>query len=173
MFRECSTSDVLQVLKDNWQYYSQWIDGAHMKWQSRDFNTASARLRNRLSNCIVQSARGRLPLRETVLPELDSELDEGRRIPGVDVQDPSHPDWRILSHFGVIINADIQFYLRCLTAIAQDRNPDLDSVAYLYEKIQSLYRGNEKLIRYVVLCDKMAGDYVSNMDIAISARIAI
>ena len=33
MFQECDSADVLQVLKDNWAHYSQWIDGAHMEWQ--------------------------------------------------------------------------------------------------------------------------------------------
>ena len=37
MFHECHTSDILQLLRDNWHHYSQWIDGAHMKWQNTAF----------------------------------------------------------------------------------------------------------------------------------------
>lgn len=148
MFRECSTSDILQLLKDNWQHYTQWIDGVHMKWQTPDFIQSSTELKSRLGSCVVQSARGRLLLQETVLPKIDVELDDGEITPSLDIQDPSHPDWRFLSHFGVIVYADVHFYLRCLTTIAKDSTPTVDKVAYIYEKIQSVYRGNEKLIRY-------------------------
>jgi len=149
MFHECNTSDVLELLKENWQLYSRWIDGAHMKWQSPDFLTSSAKLKKTLGSCIVQSARGPLPLCETVLPKIDSELDEGGCIPAVEISDPSHHDWRLLAHFGVIINANVDFHLRCLTAMAKDPNPDVNKVAYLYENIQSVYQGNENHIRYV------------------------
>ena len=42
MFRECNSSDVLQLFRDNWHHYSRWIDGVHMKWQSTDFMELAA-----------------------------------------------------------------------------------------------------------------------------------
>ena len=173
MFRECSTSDVLEVLKDNWQHYSQWIDGAHMKWQSPDFRASSVELKTRLGNCFVLTARGPCPLDQTVLPKLDDELDEGRCIPRVAITDPSNPDWRLLSHFGVITSVDVHFYLRCLKAIANDRNPDVDKVAYLYDKIQALHRGKERFIRCVCFLLVIPSDIVSDMDVVMSSKQAI
>jgi hypothetical protein len=149
LFRECHTSEVLQLIRDNWQHYSQWIDGAHMKWQSPDFLKSSAELRTSLGSCLVQSARGSLPLQETVLPMLDIELNDGCLIPAVDIKNPSHPDWRLLSNFGVIITADVHYYLRCLISIAEGACPDVDQVIDIYEKIQARYAGSESLIRYV------------------------
>jgi hypothetical protein len=149
MFRECHTSDVLQLLRDNWHHYSQWIDGAHMKWQNTDFLESSTQLRNSLGACLVQSAKGSLPLQETVLPMIDPELDEGRLIPAVDIKDPQHPEWTLLSYFGVIMKGDIHYYLRCLIAISEEHCPDVDKVAYIYEQIQARYKENEELIRYV------------------------
>jgi hypothetical protein len=150
MFRECHTADILQLLRDNWHHYSLWIDGAHMKWQNTDFLASSTQLRNSLGACIVQSAKGPLPLQETVLPMIDPHLDEGCLIPAVDIKDPQLPEWTLLSYFGVIIKGDIHYYLRCLFAISEEHSPDVDSVAYIYEQIQARYKGNEELIRYVL-----------------------
>jgi len=149
MFRECHSSDVLQLLRDNWHYYSQWIDGAHMKWQNADFLESSTQLRNSLGACLVQSAKGSLSLQETVLPMIDPLLDEGRLIPAVDIKDPQHPEWTLLSYFGVILKGDIHYYLRCLVAISEEHCPDVDGVAHIYDQIQARYKGNEELIRYV------------------------
>jgi hypothetical protein len=149
MLLECSTSDVLHLLRDNWLYYSQWIDGVHMKWQSPDFLKSCAELRISLRQSVVQSARGPVQLQHTVLPNIDAELEDGFPIPAVPIEDASHPDWRLLSHFGVTVSPDAEYYLRCLTAIAGNAAPDVDKVAYIYEKIQSRYRGNEQSIKYV------------------------
>jgi hypothetical protein len=149
MFRECQTSDILQLLRDNWNHYSQWINGAHMKWQDTNFLESSSQLRNSLRACLVQCAKGFLPLQETVLPMIDPQLDEGRLIPAVDIKDPQHPEWSLLSYFGVIMKGDVHYYLRCLITISEENCPDVDSVAYIYEKIQSRYKGNEELIWYV------------------------
>jgi len=148
MFRQCATSDVLQLLRDNWQYYSQWFDGSHMKWQSPEFLESSNGVKDSLRNCIVRTTSRHLPLQETVLPEIDRELKDGCSIPAVCVEDPSHSDWRFLSHLGVVTSPDIHYYLRCLAEVARSTGADIDKVAYIYEKIQSWYQGNEELIRY-------------------------
>ncbi|PQE10655.1 heterokaryon incompatibility protein [Rutstroemia sp. NJR-2017a BBW] len=147
MFRECNSSDVLQLLKDNWHHYSQWIDGAHMNWQNDAFLESSNHLKNSLGACLVKSAKGSLPLRDTVLPMIDRQLDEGRHIPAVDINDPQHPEWILLSYFGVIMKGDVHYYLRCLISISAEHRPDVDSVAYIYEQVQARYRENEELIR--------------------------
>jgi len=149
MFHKCHTSDVLQLLRDNWHHYSKWIDGAHMKWQNADFLESSTQLKNSVSASRVQSAKGSLPLRETVLPMIDPELDEGRLIPALDIKDPQHPAWTLLSHFGVVMKGDIHYYLRCLIAASEEQVPDIDKVAYIYEQIQTRHKGNEDLIRCV------------------------
>ncbi len=149
MFGECHSSDVLQLLRDHWHHYSQWIDGAHMRWQNTAFLESSTHLKNSLRACLVDSARGSLPLQETVVPMIDPQLDEGCLIPAVDIKDPQHPEWTLLSHFGVIMKEDVHYYLRCLIAISEDHRPDVDNVAYIYEKIQARYRENAELIRYV------------------------
>jgi len=151
MFRECHSSDVLQLLRDNWNHYFQWIDGAHMKWQNNGFLESSTKLRNSLGAYLVQSAKGSLPLQETVLPMIDPQFDEGRLIPAVDIKEPQHPEWTLLSYFGVIIKADIHYYLRCLISISGEHCPDVDSVAYIYEQIQARYKENEGLIGYASL----------------------
>lgn len=149
MFRECQSSDVLQLLRDNWHHYSQWIAGAHMEWQSASFVDSSIMLRNSMGACLVQTVKGSLPLQETVLPTIDPQLDEGRLISAVDIREPHHPEWALLSYFGVAMKSDIHYYLRCLITISDEDCPDIDIVAYVYEKIQARYKENEELIRYV------------------------
>jgi hypothetical protein len=150
MFRECHSYDVLQLMRDNWHHYSQWIDGIHMKWQDKDFIESSTQLKSSLGACLVQSARGSLPLQETVLPTVDRQLDEGRLIPAVNIKDPQSPEWTLLNYFGVFVKGDIHYYLRCLISISGEQRPDIDTVAYIYEQIQSRYSGNEELVRQVL-----------------------
>ena len=148
MFRECDSSDVLQILRDNWHHYSQWVDGAHMEWQDPDFVVSSTLLKSRLGSSLVQSAKGILPLQELVLPTIDSRLDERRSIPAVRIMDPQHNNWNFLNFFGVLIKADAHYYLRCLISISGEQCPDIDDVGYIYEKIQAFYKGNAEIIRY-------------------------
>lgn len=166
MFRKCHSSDVLQLLRDNWQHYSQWIAGAHMKWQDTTFFKSSTQLRNDLGACLVKCARGSLPLQETVVPMIDPQLDEGCLIPALDIEDPQHPEWTLLSHFGVVMKVDIHYYLRCLIAISEEHRLDVDNVAYIYEEIQARYKGNEELIRYVL--HSVLGFFPSNLIIRVA-----
>jgi hypothetical protein len=71
MFSECQSPDVLQVLRDSWHHYSQWITAAHITWQTPEFVASSVQLKNRLGSCVVASAGSAVPLRETVLPSID------------------------------------------------------------------------------------------------------
>lgn len=91
MFHECHSCDILQLLRDNWHHYSQWINGAHMKWQNSDFLESYTKLRNSLGACLVQSAKGSLPLQETVLPIINPQLDKGHLIPTINIKEPQHP----------------------------------------------------------------------------------
>ena len=147
MFRECFSSDVLQLLRDHWQHYSQWIDGAHMKWQTPAFCKSSQQLKKSLGARLVQTARGSLPLQETVVPMIDPQLDKGGLIPAVNIKDPQHLQWALLGYFDVVMKGDIHYYLRCLIAISEEHRPDVDDVAYIYEKIQASYKENEERIR--------------------------
>ncbi|PMD47662.1 hypothetical protein L207DRAFT_415975, partial [Hyaloscypha variabilis F] len=147
MFSECRTSDVLQLFRDNWHYYSKWIEGAHMKWQHGAFLAARSHLKSTLGVSRVQSAAGPLPLQETVLPKIDIELDEEALIPALDINNAQHPEWALLSNFGVLMKGDINYYLRCLIAISDGPSPNVDKVAYIYEQIQTRYRENEDIIR--------------------------
>ena len=113
------------------------------------FYGVSSQLRKNIAARLVQTAQGSLPLQETVLPMIDTQLDEGRLIPAVEIKQPLHPEWLLLSYFGVIIKRNVEYYLRCLTSISERHCLDLDSVAYIYEQIQSRYREYKVLIRYL------------------------
>jgi hypothetical protein len=117
-----------------------------MQWQAPEFRASSSQLRSSLGACLVQSASGVWPLQETVAPMLDPTL-EGELIPAVQIKDPLNPQWALLSHFGVSTKVDIHYYLRCLVAISRHSFSDVNNITYIYEQIQTRYRGNEELIR--------------------------
>ena len=149
MFRECQSSDDLRLLRDHWQHYSQWICGAHMRWQDSDFLESIPRLKTSIENCLVKSSKGSLPLRETVMPMIDPQLDEWQVAPALDISDPQHPEWALLNSFSVITQGDIHYYMRCLIMISGDHRPDINIVRYIYETVQARFKSNEGLIRYV------------------------
>jgi hypothetical protein len=147
MFAHCHSSDILQILKDNWTEYSQWIDGAHMKWQGSNFVKSCDQLKSDIAACSVQTTKAKLPLRESVLPMIDRHLDESYVTPSLQIGRPEDSEWSLLSHFGVLIKGDIHYYLHCLIGISGDQHPDVNTVVYIYEKIDGRYRGNEELVR--------------------------
>lgn len=147
MFGHCHSSDILQILKDNWTEYSQWIDGAHMKWQGSNFVKSCDRLKSDIAACSVQTAKAQLPLREGVLPMIDRHLDESYVTPSLQIGRPKDSEWSLLNHFGVLIKGDIHYYLRCLMGISGDQHLDINTIVYIYEKIDGQYKGNEEIVR--------------------------
>jgi hypothetical protein len=148
LFLHCDSSEILQLLRDEWYYYSQWIDGSHMAWQDPEFLVACNQLKARLADFSVQSAKGQLPLRELVLPTADADLDDRCSLPSIRISNPRHTGWNFLQVFGVVVEPNVHYYLRCLTAIAEEQHSDADNVVYIYEKLQSHWRGNSDVIRY-------------------------
>jgi hypothetical protein len=148
MLHNCNSADVFQLVRDNWHYYSQWLEGPHLKWQSQKYMFASVQLKNKIGASMVQTIRGPLPLSETVLANLDAQLEQNKVVPALQVPDPEHVEWNILTYFGVVVKCDIHYYLRCLVTLSRDKATDTDVVGYVYEQIQSRYTGNERLIRY-------------------------
>lgn len=144
---ECELSDVFQLIRDNWHHYSQWVEGAHLKWQTKEYVFASTHLKNKIGATLVQTSRGSLPINETVLARLDSQLDQSKVVPALRLHQPEDPDWNLLAHFGVGVKRDVHYYLQCMNSLSRDENPDIDVVGYIYEEIQSRYTGNEGIIR--------------------------
>jgi hypothetical protein len=148
MLHECDSSDIFQLIRDNWHHYSQWVEGAHMKWQSQEYVSATMQLKNKIGSSLVRPMRGLLPLHETVLEKLDMQLDQSKVVPALQLHKPEDTEWNLLAYFGVVVKSDVHYYLRCLTILSNDEAPDIDVVGYIYEQIQSRYTGNEGLIRY-------------------------
>jgi hypothetical protein len=154
MLRNCNSADIFQLVRDNWHHYSQWLEGPHLKWQSRRYMFASTQLKNKIGASMVQTTRGPLPLGETVLANLDAHLEQSKVVPVLKVPDPEHVEWNMLTYFGVVVKCDIHYYLRCLTTLSRDKATDIDVVGYIYEQIQLRYTGNERLIRYESFAEK-------------------
>ncbi len=123
-----------------------------MRWQSEDFLLSCTQLKDRIKHCLVQVAKGSVELQKTVMPEIDNQLDGEPVIPFLDICEPLRPEWRLLGYFGVSMKADVDFYLRCLTAISEKDCvnldcADLDRVDYIYQQIEAKYTMNERVIK--------------------------
>jgi hypothetical protein len=154
MLHNCTSADVFQLVRDNWHHYSQWLEGPHLEWQSQEYMFSSMQLKNKIGASMVQTIRGPLPLNETVLANLDMQLEQNKVVPALQVHDPDHVGWNMLTYFGVIVKCDIHYYLRCLITLSRDQATDADVVGYVYEQIQLRYTGNERLIRYESFAEK-------------------
>jgi len=152
MFRECPTSDVLHLLEENWSHYSKWILTPTQPTDKtkKQCDDSASRLRREIGAMkVLTKTMGRLPLRDTVLPMIDPDLEKSICIPSLELEESQDIKWMNLSHFGVILKADCHYYLRCLFALQDLLKPDVIILAYLYEKIQERYNDNEELIAYV------------------------
>jgi len=107
--RKEATSDLILLVRDNWEHYSQDIQDTHL---------STSPLRQAMSKLNVPCTDGSIRrLYETVLPS-DSLKSAGNRLPFIDVSNPNEPSWLNFSAFGVITTPTMDLYLRELIALA-------------------------------------------------------
>jgi len=145
VFAHCDSSSVLQVIRDNWDLYSKWMEESSSGKDTSTLKASKENVRASIGSMTVKCRRGTSVLRDTVLPGLDREMDENPCVRGLLIKDPQKPQSRILRRFGVIVDRGLKYYLRCLQAI-QGSNASKHTIAHIYEKIQSEYDNNEQLI---------------------------
>ena len=150
LFRECHTADVVQVLNDNWRTYSSWIEPDATQPNIDRLLSCKTRLLNDLKGTAVKTRNGISSLCKTIFPNLDVFLEEQLQLPILDLEKTKNKLLRQrLGLFGVIVEADIDYYLFCLRWLANQHSPATTILCYVYEQIQSRYDGNEELIEYV------------------------
>jgi hypothetical protein len=149
----CPFSDLVEVLMDNWQSYSAWIEpdvSALMssKWRQSRERVIEAIRKTRL---VVRDGR-RLRLDETCLPALDPLLDDTDTfLPVLGISGARNETVRTrLAHLGVRVTKDLDFYIHCLKSMrSSSTTPSPRTLAYIYEQIRPHYDRHYRTIQYV------------------------
>lgn len=139
------SSEVLLLLRDNWEAYSKYFDpdqvltaskeGPMLQYTQANFSASVGRLNLKLKSMLVTCKDGKSHrLDTTFLPSHELLVASQDEVPFVDVPDAENSSWHILKLLGVSISVDITFYLRCLEGLAG--SDDEDRIRNLFNSIQ-------------------------------------
>ncbi|KAF2181798.1 hypothetical protein K469DRAFT_752658 [Zopfia rhizophila CBS 207.26] len=136
--------EFLLLLRVNWEIYSTWLCESKVRSQRR-FLGSRCNLQQEVSltefNCLGGK---RASLCNTFLP-FENATSEASSLPFLDIDDPEHDEWKFLETFGVGVEKNVQFYLRCLESIASEKPQGAETfqqVSEIYSGIQ-LYAGSK------------------------------
>lgn len=148
LFKELDSPDVLDLLRVRWDEYSGSIKERY-RVGGNDWNNP---LRDEIAAMKVQCAMAStdicfLPLRDTLLPKLDETIDKGSCLPLLVVSDPANQEWKFLRTFGVSVDRNLKYYLRCLAALKGYATKPLKAiVAHIYKGVEAEYMCNRREI---------------------------
>lgn len=139
------SSEVLLLLRDNWEAYSKYFDpdqvltaskeGPMLQYTQVNFSASVGRLKQKLGSMLVTCKDGRtLRLDTTFLPSHELLVASQDEVPFVDIPDAENTSWHVLKLLGVSISVDISFYLRCLEGLVG--SVDEDRIRNLFNSIQ-------------------------------------
>ncbi|CAO2650180.1 Nn.00g014720.m01.CDS01 [Neocucurbitaria sp. VM-36] len=153
LFQHCNPRDVFWVIRDNWRYYSRWVENDDVAWQSVDSEGQTDRseresLRKELKDQRIRCKIGQATLSQTVLPMVDTLMDSWPIVPTIDVYDPHSPGWKVLRHFGVAVEKNVEYYVRCLEAL-QNMRPSHDILIHIYDQLRNMLDQYGEIIRAV------------------------
>ncbi|EXJ66909.1 uncharacterized protein A1O5_10104 [Cladophialophora psammophila CBS 110553] len=129
---------LLVLLKENWSIYSRHFP-----------QNLPSNLRSQLASIFVLCRDGERHKLETTstgyfMPE-NFRSEYSFLQPVLDIPNPQDPRWTFLKVFGVTVNDDLNTYLGILRSI-QGREVSVESVRWLYDKIQSRCDDNPTLV---------------------------
>lgn len=142
LFERFHASDVLQLILDQWESYSPWIelDGSH-KHCEECLNSRASLLED-IGKSPSRIEHGpHTKIMDTALPDVDSLIQDGSVTLDV-LRVSNFEDEAVryrLRYLGVTTRKDSAFYLKCLKAMRRQSTPSEEHVAYLYEQIQGYY----------------------------------
>jgi hypothetical protein len=100
LFQNCHSRDILQVLRDNWYYYSKWLLDDNTHWDPKSSaDKVGKALRKTLRTALkstpvsTKGQKGKTILSKTVLSTIDLFLSSNALIPNLDIEDSQDPRW--------------------------------------------------------------------------------
>jgi hypothetical protein len=161
IIKNLPSSDILQLLRDNWAEYSRYFDPDRMlkwnkeemnlKFDSTQFTECATDLRKKLESMLVTCTTGKKQrLDATFLPSRELFLLAQEGMPFVYVPDPDNAHWEVLKTLGVSVKVDVSFYVRCLERLQLEDSDDGIRVAKLLNTIQ--LRCDDEIEARVIKC---------------------
>lgn len=151
----CSFSDLAEVLNENWQHYSEWIEPDRSTRRNSRWQASRIRLLKAIRETRFDVSDGRrLRLAETFLPRVDPLLDDTETcLPVLDVSNAQNETIRErLAHLGIMAKKDLNFYISCLKSMrSSTTTPNTRTLAYIYEQIRAYYDIAPHTIEYVYM----------------------
>lgn len=147
MFAQCATSDVLQLLIENWQHYSKWIQ---LDAIGNNINTSGRNsVVDELWETVVETYEGHAKLMHTVLPGLDISIDNNNLLLTLSLNAMDNKLFKQhLLCLGVSVKNDSLYYIRYLIALKEQHSPEIVTIVYIYEKLQYLLDNSNGNIEY-------------------------
>lgn len=151
--RDCAVADWLQLLETEWYTYSQWLGPKGSAGEDYSTDAKTTDMLPKVMNLEVRTSCGRRRLSTTFVPDLDSLIPD-IAIPVLDIKGPIKETTKQKLHLlGVTIENNIGYYLSCLRAMEDQATPDMETLIYVYEQIQTRYNDAQDEIEYVIIAN--------------------
>ncbi|GFF23708.1 hypothetical protein IFM58399_00403 [Aspergillus lentulus] len=142
----------LQLLKDHRNIYETWLDKARF--------SQTAKVREKLKSKLVEchDTPVKSALKDTFLVPKSLLIDNSIPIPRLKVENDHEHGWSILSHLEVLLDTNVQFYIRCLQRLRESENitPSEDQMYAMYRALQNRYSENQKdVVRHTFRISKL------------------
>lgn len=137
LFNEFPSSDILILLRDNWEHYSRWIEeDSKDKITESIFNRSRRKLIAELGSMPVLCKDGKKhQLKQTSLTDIDPDISASEIGFILDVPVPSKRAWRVLQQLGVSVELNVFFYFQCIQNMMSFEVSEV-AMNLLYLKIQ-------------------------------------
>lgn len=116
LLQTLDSPDFLVLLRDHWDTYSRWaVPREDVRQKAAGWELSARKLNRQLATVEVVCLDGTMsPLNETFLPIGTHQWDNLISVPFLDLPDPHDDKWSCLKYFGVTIEQDAQFFIKCL-----------------------------------------------------------
>jgi hypothetical protein len=132
---------VLLLLRDNWDHYAKWITQ-----EKKSTMECTQQVRQAIGNMSVScKGGGSAKLRETILPTPNTDAKSLTSMSFLEIPDSEHPQWKQLSHFGVVVTAGIGPFIKYLE-ILKNSDSTLEKASELYKQIHAQCSSDPALI---------------------------
>lgn len=145
------SSKLLILLRDNWDIYSRWaLPREDPRAKAVGWELSARRLNKKLATVAVTCRSGsKSPLNQTFLPIGTEQWENLVPIPFLDLPDPHNDEWSCLRHFGVTMEQDAHFFIKCLGQLQKQKTTKAQ-VSRLYEHCRHMTTNdNSESVRYV------------------------